>query len=161
MSLRYALAAREITSRRSDLVFLQECEAAFFDAAWNSAAPTLLQEYELFPCRVSHTAGGEEPGTAILVRQLGRAVAIAKAPVCIGGTKETGGQSKVATVLPVRVGDLRDVIAVSTHFTWDGASEARLYHAQLLGNELRTRHNPIILVVYFSCQPVPTPKAFE
>eukprot|EP00930_Biecheleria_cincta_P035417 TRINITY_DN24360_c0_g1_i1.p1 TRINITY_DN24360_c0_g1~~TRINITY_DN24360_c0_g1_i1.p1 ORF type:complete len:321 (-),score=40.46 TRINITY_DN24360_c0_g1_i1:169-1131(-) len=142
---RYTMAGNQIVGHGSDIVFLQECEADFFNPAWNKAAKKLLEDYSVFPCRMN-----SNPGTAILVKKAGSAAAAVTKPVCIGGTKETGGPSKIATVLPVRYGS-RTLKAVSGHFAFDGAKEKRSFHFGLLEKELDT--SSVILGGDFNCQP--------
>lgn len=125
---RYTLAGEHIVQTGSDVVLLQECEAAFFDARWNSAAQSMLAAYDVFPV----FGGGGAPGTAILVRKGGRVVAGAESPVCIGGGEDTGGSSKVAAILPVRIGS-KSALVSSVHFTWDGMARQRQHHAKLVG----------------------------
>lgn len=144
---RYALAGKTIVDRRTDLVLLQECEAAFFEPEWNSAAAKILKDYDVFPCRQQ-----QEPGTAVLIKKGGRAVSQVDRPICIGGTDETGGVSKIATVVPVRIAS-RDVSVVSSHFMWDGAADKRLHHVCMLGERLAK--GSVVLGADFNCQPGP------
>ena len=46
----------------------QECEAGFFDPAWNTAAERLLQRFSLYSSRHA-----DNPGTAVLVKKDGAA----------------------------------------------------------------------------------------
>merc|ERR1712146_652067 len=74
---RYTLAGEEIAANGTDLVFLQECEAAFFDRDWNLASSKLLDKYHVFACRREDEDNVEIPGTAVLVKKTGRASATA------------------------------------------------------------------------------------
>lgn len=142
------MAGKEISQKAADVVFLQECETPFFQSAWNSTAENIMREYHIFQCQTSH----DEPGTAVMVRKSGRAAVAVEKPICIGGTKETGGTSKIATVLPVTVSS-REIKVVSTHFTWNGAAEQRLHHAKLLGEALPRAAENVILGGDFNCEP--------
>lgn len=144
---RYTLAGNLIVNRSADLVLLQECEAEFFEPKWNTAAEKIMQEYYLFACRHQ-----QDPGTAVLVKKGGRATSQVERPICIGGTDETGGPSKIATIVPVRIAS-RDVSVVSSHFTFDGAPEKRLHHMRILGEGLGKQS--IVLGGDFNCQPGP------
>jgi len=146
---RYSLAGEHISSHSSDLVFLQECETAFFDPKWNLAAPKLLEEYATFRC-----FDDSYPGTALLVKKKGIAGTSASKPVCIGGTQEVGGGSKVATIVPVKAGE-KELVAVSVHFMWDGAAEKRQLHAQKIGDWLNEQapNQSIVLGGDFNAQP--------
>lgn len=145
---RYSIAGKEIRNRAVDIVMLQECETPFFESKWNSAASDILKKYHIFQCQTSP----EEPGTAILVKKYGWAKVAADKPMCIGGTKETGGTSKIATVLPVTVGS-KEIQVVSTHFTWNGAAEQRIHHAALIGKSLPSDASNVILGGDFNCEP--------
>ena len=150
---RYTLAAEEIASQGTDLVFLQEVEAPFFESAWNHAASKLLDKYSVFACRKMELNNGmeeESPGTAVLVKKSGAVTTSVNSPLCIGGTKDTGGPSKVATVVHAQHGD-KPLVAVSTHFTWDGAAAQRQHHAQLIGKSLPEGN--VILGGDFNSQP--------
>lgn len=145
---RYSMAGKELTSRLTDIVFLQECETRFFEIEWNSASSDIFKEYHILQCQTSP----EEPGTAVLVRKTGRARLAADKPICIGGTQETGGKSKIATVVPVTIGS-KEIQVVSTHFTWDGATDLRLNHAALIGKGLVDDGSNVILGGDFNCEP--------
>lgn len=144
---RYAAAGHIIVNTSHDLVLLQECEADFFEPQWNSEAAKVLKKYHLFACRQQR-----EPGTAVLVRKDGRATSQVDRPLCIGGTDETGGVSKVATIVPVRVGST-DVSVVSSHFGFDGMADKRLHHMQMLGGSLTNQ--TVVLGGDFNCAPGP------
>lgn len=148
---RYTMAGEHIANQSSDLVFLQECEGSFFDSHWNLAADKLLLEYSMFRC-----TQGDDPGTAVLVKKAGRATSAASSPICIGGSEETGGSSKFATLVPVKAGT-KELLAVSVHFTWDGQAPKRQRHAELIGRELEhnkhVRGHSIILGGDFNCEP--------
>ena len=151
---RYTMAGEEIVRRGCDIVFLQECEARFLQPEWNWAASKLLSDYHMFRC--SQTV--EDPGTAVLVRKDGRAAPTVSTPVCVGGTKETGGVSKVATLVPVLAASRR-FTAVSAHFAFDQKAKQRLHHADLIkdavGNE------SLVLAGDFNCEPGPNLEALE
>lgn len=132
---RYELAGQQIVALAHDLVFLQECEAQFFEPEWNAAANDVLNMYSVFPCRSADT----EPGTAVLVKKEGRAEALVQIPVCVGGIPETKGPSKISTIVPVQVGS-KVINAISTHFTGGGPNaDKRLYHVNILGDRLKDR----------------------
>jgi len=140
------MAGEQIVSKGCDLVFLQEVENDFFEPTWNFAAPKVVGAYDIFYCR----RGAEAGGTAVLVRKGGKVAALADRPICIGGSPETGGLSKVTTVVPVRAGS-KKLKAVSTHFTWNGAAEQRLHHAKLLDDALST--GTVVFGGDFNCEP--------
>ena len=125
---RYERAGTQILGNACDLVFLQECERAFFDPVWNVQADQLMQTYHVFLC-----TWDSNPGTAVLVKKNGRASVSTDPRIYIGGTNETGGTSKSATIVPVRVG-AHQISAVSVHFTLD--AEKRLHHANSIGKSL-------------------------
>lgn len=148
---RYTLAAEEITSTGTDIVFLQECEAAFFERDWNHAAPKLLDRYYIFACRKSKD-DVEQPGTAVLVQKAGRATATASQPVCIGYSGGDGFDfSKVATIVPMQFGG-KAFEAASTHFTWDGDAASREHHAKLVGDGLKNAKS-VVFGGDFNSQP--------
>ena len=151
---RYKIAGDEIINRNCDVVLLQECEAAFFRADWNLAARELLSKYTVFRCPHSEAS----PGTAVLVKRDGRAVAEASRPQCIGGIDEVGGPGKVATIVPMRAGS-RSFVAISTHFTFSGNAEGRLHHANLIGEAVRGRS--VVLGGDFNCVPGAQLEALE
>ena len=151
---RYKIAGDEIVNRSCDVVLLQECEAAFFSADWNLAARELLSKYTVFRCPHSEAS----PGTAVLVKRDGRAVAEASRPQCIGGISEVGGPGKVATIVPMRVAS-RSFVAISTHFTFSGNAEGRLHHANLIGEAVRGRS--VVLGGDFNCVPGAQLEALE
>ena len=152
---RYTIAGDEIVNRNCDLVFLQECEAAFFIADWNLAATELNSKYMVFRCPQEPETS---PGTAVLVKRDGQAVAEASRPLCIGGISEVGGPGKVATVVPMRVAS-RSFVAVSTHFTFSGNAAGRRRHADLIGKEVRGRS--VVLGGDFNCVPGAQLQALE
>jgi len=142
---RYTMAGKELLNRSADVVMLQECEAAFFDVAWNAAAENLMEKYFVMPCRI-----GDEPGTAVLVRKEGPATALDPKPICVGGDASTGGVSKVATVARLKVsGAPADVTVVSTHFMWDGGAEKRAHHCHLVGKAIEGQD--VIIGGDFNC----------
>mmetsp|Transcript_60348 Transcript_60348/g.113928 ORF Transcript_60348/g.113928 Transcript_60348/m.113928 type:complete len:303 (-) Transcript_60348:72-980(-) len=147
---RYTLAAEEITSKGNDIVFLQECEAAFFDSSWNPAAPKLLDNFHVFACRKKKD-NVEQPGTAVLVQKAGRATATATQPICIGYSPDGQDLSKVATIIPMQFGG-KAFEAVSTHFTWDGDAASREHHAQLVGEGLKNAKS-VVFGGDFNSQP--------
>lgn len=84
------------------------------------------------------------PGTAVLVKKAGTSVRVLdERPICVGGTSETGGRSKLATVVRVEAGAKR-FAAVSAHFTWDGNAPQRLRHAELLGSRASVGSAPTL-----------------
>lgn len=148
---RYTYAGEEIMNQGLDLVFLQECEAEFTQPEWNLVASRLLSEYEFFRCPQEPHEG---PGTAVLVRRGGRARPQVEPGrhLCVGGTTDTGGLSKRATIVPVTAGS-HSLLAVSGHFAWDGETEKRLRHVEMVGEVVGDRS--VILAGDFNCQPGP------
>lgn len=153
---RYTLAGEEIARRAADLVFLQEFEAGFLSPEWNLAAPKVTAGYEVFRCPQDLESG---PGTAVLVKKAGTSVRVLdERPICVGGTSETGGRSKLATVVRVEAGAKR-FAAVSAHFTWDGNAPQRLRHAELLGAAIGD--SSAVVAGDFNCEPGPHLAALE
>eukprot|EP00928_Gymnodinium_smaydae_P047560 TRINITY_DN31751_c0_g1_i1.p1 TRINITY_DN31751_c0_g1~~TRINITY_DN31751_c0_g1_i1.p1 ORF type:complete len:331 (+),score=26.08 TRINITY_DN31751_c0_g1_i1:45-1037(+) len=146
---RYTLAGEDVLNRRCDIVCLQECEDEFTDVKWNLAAPRLLEEYVFFRCPRKATDG---PGTAVLVRRGGQAVPLVEpgGHTCIGGSPETGGGSKVATVVPVRAMS-REILAVSGHFAWDGDAQKRARHVELISQYVGDKS--VVLAGDFNSEP--------
>jgi len=132
---RYTLAGQEILSKNCDVVLLQEFEDLFVDAEWNSAANQLLGQYDLFRCNKQ-----ESPATAVMVRRGGR-VTVTGPHICVGGGREFGGASKVATVVPIMANN-RSILAMSGHFVWDGEPEKRLHHLETLGQTIQEKYTP-------------------
>lgn len=110
---RYELAGDYILSMGSDVFLLQECEEAFFEDWRNPKASAVRAHYHVVIDR-----SRRYPGTAVLVRTDGRAQLLNDTlGFTIGGTPETGGSSKTATVQPLSVAG-RPVIVVSVHLPW-------------------------------------------
>eukprot|EP00928_Gymnodinium_smaydae_P078560 TRINITY_DN6266_c0_g1_i1.p1 TRINITY_DN6266_c0_g1~~TRINITY_DN6266_c0_g1_i1.p1 ORF type:complete len:351 (+),score=24.00 TRINITY_DN6266_c0_g1_i1:59-1111(+) len=146
---RYTIAGEAILKQSCDIVLLQECEYEFTDEEWNNAAPRLLENYSFFRCPKDAEGG---PGTAVLVRQDGQAVQLVDPGdhTCIGGSDETGGGSKVATVVPVQVLSW-EILAISGHFAFDGLALKRLQHVEMISEYVGDKS--IVLGGDFNSQP--------
>lgn len=94
---RYGLVSDALLARRPDVVLLQECEKAFFEAELNPRAAEVNSAYELF---ATHEEG---PGTAVLVLRGGQCVATGVV-TRVGATEDTGGTSKSVTLVQVAIG---------------------------------------------------------
>ena len=145
---RYSLAAEAMLRSHADVVCLQECEPAFFDAATNEHAVALADVYEIFPCfgARKNRAGVvtfTQPGAALLLRResAGGRLIQAGAPVYVRGDADTttgkvvptGGVSKSAVILPTKVVHADDdeddeeeeeeedepICICSAHFSWN------------------------------------------
>lgn len=134
---RYARIGAKLLVEKPDVAFLQECEPKFFKQERSRHAPEILEKYELMPCFGSAKEGDRSPGAVVLLRR-GVAVPLEKMPRCIGGTNETGGESKVCSVVDALVKGEGYTFA-SCHFTWDGAADKRDHHVKLLEPALATR----------------------
>mmetsp|Transcript_74201 Transcript_74201/g.143637 ORF Transcript_74201/g.143637 Transcript_74201/m.143637 type:complete len:340 (+) Transcript_74201:57-1076(+) len=146
---RYTLAGEELVGRAADVVFLQECESDFFEPRWNLAASKLEEAYYTYRCNV-----GDSPGTAVLVKKTGQATCHAERPLCIGGTEETGGDSKVATLMQLMHGG-KMLTAASIHFRGGPQADvpvSRRKHADLILDGL-TPETEIVLGGDFNCNP--------
>mmetsp|Transcript_25004 Transcript_25004/g.58052 ORF Transcript_25004/g.58052 Transcript_25004/m.58052 type:complete len:347 (-) Transcript_25004:246-1286(-) len=135
---RYGLAIDGILEVGPDVVLLQECEEAFFDPSYNHGADQLLRTYDHFHCCLRARHAMPEGGTAVLVKKHGQVETAREAKAWpVGGTRETGGCSKIATVLPAKFSG-RDVLIVSAHFS--GSGEHLQYAlADLLASQMQQR----------------------
>ena len=144
---RYSLAAEAMLRSHADVVCLQECEPAFFDAATNEHAAALADVYEIFPCfgarkNRAGVVAFTQPGAALLLRResAGGRLIQAGAPVYVRGDADTttgkvvptGGVSKSAVILPTKVVHADDdedddeeeeedepICICSAHFSWN------------------------------------------
>lgn len=144
---RYTLAGEEILRTGCDIVLLQECEDAFFDAAWNDHADKIFEGYEIF-----HYLTPGCPGTAVLVRRDSNIMLHGSAAdvLGVGGNEDTGGCSKMATIVPVTLSG-KKIQIISAHFSW--AEAARLHLMGLL--EPHITGQSVILGADFNCEPGP------
>jgi len=146
---RYTLAGEELVGRAADIVLLQECESAFFEPRWNLAAEKLQEAYYSYRCSV-----GDSPGTAVLVKKTGQAKCQAERPICIGGKEETGGSSKVATLVQLMHAG-KTLTAASIHLrggTQADVLNSRRIHADLICNSLKPQAE-LVLGGDFNCKP--------
>ena len=146
---RYGKVMSKIKNANADLICLQECGKSFLEFEFNPGVDWLRETYDVYLCAVE-----DQPGAAILVRKMGQVVSLSEdGATAVGGRKDTGGPSKIAAVLPVKV-DGREIWVVSLHLTIDWEfPERRLQHLDLLAGILEQKpYRDVLLGGDFNCE---------
>ena len=135
---RHKLAVTAIIERAPDAVLLQELSADFFDTEFNPFAAILQDHFVLV--KATNDAG---PGTGVLLRKSGP-LRPAGLTLSVGGSEETGGTSKSASGVLVRLDDQpeRPIWLISIHLTpYKYSPEKVCVHLAQLGDALRSYAN--------------------